>query len=125
MNERLKEIRKWLGMTQTEFAADVKKTRDQIATYESGRVTPDDSFIAYIAMKYGFRESWIKSGDLPEREPEPDEDRIAEIGLRAAYLDEDAVRKRVHDLVDHLPAPQLKLLAAIWQSDEFRRLWDS
>ena len=43
MNERIKEIRKALNITQQEFADKIKVKRNTVATYEMGRSIPSDS----------------------------------------------------------------------------------
>ena len=43
MNERIKEVRKSLGLTQQEFADRIGVKRNTVATYEGGRNIPIDS----------------------------------------------------------------------------------
>lgn len=124
MHDRIREVRNDLKLTQTEFAEATGKTKPIIVNYELDRVVPDDSFLQLLALKFNYRIEWLRTGEMPKRTPEPEADQIAAIGLKAAHLDEAAVRKRVHELVDDLPTSQLKLLAAIWQSEEFRKLWE-
>lgn len=62
MKERIRQIRKELGKTQPEFAADTGKTRDSISNMELGRVTPDETFIMLLHEKYGYNPEWIHTG---------------------------------------------------------------
>lgn len=62
MNERIKAIRKALGITQQEFADSIKVKRNTVATYEMGRSIPSDSAIALICEKYGVNEEWLRTG---------------------------------------------------------------
>lgn len=62
MNERIKAVRKALGVTQQEFADSIKVKRNTVATYEMGRSVPSDSAIALICEKYGVNEEWIRTG---------------------------------------------------------------
>ena len=62
MNERIKELRKVLGVTQQEFADNIKVKRNTVATYEMGRSIPSDSAIALICEKYGVNEEWLRTG---------------------------------------------------------------
>ena len=48
MGERIKELRKALGLTQQEFADRIKVKRNTVATYEMGRTTPSDAAISLI-----------------------------------------------------------------------------
>ena len=45
METRVKEVRKHLGMTQTEFGDALGVSRDVINSYERGRVTPTQTFL--------------------------------------------------------------------------------
>lgn len=63
MNTRLKSIRHILKMTQPEFGKLCGKSRDAIATYESGRVIPDDTFIKVICLTFNVNEEWLRTGN--------------------------------------------------------------
>lgn len=84
MKDRLKEIRSDLGLTQEEFAAEVKKNRGQIASYETGRVVPDGTFIELLVVKYGYREEWILTGELPKKAPKDLGIEMGEIVMASA-----------------------------------------
>lgn len=62
MNERLKELRKKIGVTQQEFADKLGLKRNTVATYEIGKATPSDRVISDICSKYNVNEDWIRSG---------------------------------------------------------------
>lgn len=62
MNTRLKLLRKTLKKTQPEFGRLCGKSRDAIATYESGRVTPDDAFIKVVCLTFNVNEEWLRTG---------------------------------------------------------------
>lgn len=62
MNERLKKLRKKIGVTQQEFADKLGLKRNTVATYEIGKATPSDRVISDICSKYNVNEDWIRSG---------------------------------------------------------------
>lgn len=62
MNERIKEIRTKLGLTQQEFADKIKVKRNTVATYEMGRSIPSDSAIALICKEFDINEEWLRYG---------------------------------------------------------------
>ncbi len=62
MNERLKELRNQIGITQQEFANKLGLKRNTIATYEIGKSTPSDRVISDICAKYNVNEEWIRYG---------------------------------------------------------------
>lgn len=63
MNERLKEIRKHIGKTQKDFGAMLGVSRDTYASYESGRVVPNDTFIQLLCSLFNVNENWLRTGD--------------------------------------------------------------
>ncbi|MFA9464085.1 MAG: helix-turn-helix domain-containing protein [Velocimicrobium sp.] len=62
MNERIKELRKIVGMTQEIFAKQLGLARNSIASYESGSRTPMDSIILSICREFKVNEEWIRYG---------------------------------------------------------------
>lgn len=62
MNNRIKELRKTLGLTQQEFGEKIKVKRNTIATYEMGRSEPSDSAISLICVTFNVNEDWLRTG---------------------------------------------------------------
>ena len=63
VNERLKELRKALNCTQHEFAERLRISRNNIATYETGKSNPGDSVIALICREFNVNEDWLRTGE--------------------------------------------------------------
>lgn len=63
MDERLKLLRKKLHLgSQQEFAKTLGVSVSNIASYESGRRNPSDSFIKLVCSRYDVREEWLRNG---------------------------------------------------------------
>lgn len=63
MGERLKLLRKKLHLgSQQEFAKTLGVSVSNIASYESGRRNPSDSFIKLVCSRYDVREEWLRNG---------------------------------------------------------------
>lgn len=72
MRERLKQLRKTLGITQQEFADKIGIKRNSYANYETGRNTPIDAIILSICREFNVSESWLRNGEgemFKERSP--------------------------------------------------------
>lgn len=82
MNERIKELRKELKLTQQEFADALNIKRGAIANYEVGRNEPIDAVISLICKTFNVNEEWLRVGvgDMFLELPEEDEE--------AAYVSE-------------------------------------
>ena len=63
MNERIKELRNYLGLTQQQFADKLRVKRNTVATYEIGRSEPSTSAIALICREFGVSEKWLRHGE--------------------------------------------------------------
>lgn len=63
MNERLKALRKKLGLTQQEFADRLKIKRGAIANYEIGRNVPIDAVLSLISREFGVNLEWLRTGE--------------------------------------------------------------
>lgn len=63
MNERLKKLRRELGLTQQEFADKIGVKRNSLANYETGRNTPIDAIIVSICREFNVNEDWLRTGE--------------------------------------------------------------
>ena len=62
MNERIKELRKALELTQQQFANSLKIARGNIAAYEVGKNLPSDAVISLICREFNVNETWLREG---------------------------------------------------------------
>ena len=63
VKDRLKELRKELGLTQEKFAKRLRMKRNSIANYEIGRNEPIDAVIALICREFNVNETWLRTGE--------------------------------------------------------------
>lgn len=62
IGQRIKELRKRLGLSQREFAKKIGKATISIAKWEAGDRTPDESTLKLIAKEFNVNEEWLKTG---------------------------------------------------------------
>ena len=62
MNERIKQIRRELGLTQQEFAERIGLKQNSIALIESGKRNISDQAVLSICREYGINEEWLRTG---------------------------------------------------------------
>lgn len=62
MNERIKQLRKYLGLNQTDFGSRIGIKQTSIANYESGTRVPLDTVVASICREFGVSEQWLRTG---------------------------------------------------------------
>lgn len=63
MGERIKKLRKALGLTQKEFGERIGVKPNTIGTYEIGRSTPIDAVVSLICREFDVDEHWLRTGE--------------------------------------------------------------
>ncbi|MCL1986689.1 MAG: helix-turn-helix domain-containing protein [Firmicutes bacterium] len=70
MNERIKELREYLILTQLEFSKHLQIQRSHLSQIESGKVNITDRMISNICTAFNVNEQWLRTGSgkmfLPE-----------------------------------------------------------
>ena len=65
MNERIKQLRVELELTQMQFAEKIGLSRNYIAMIEMGAREPSDRTISDICRVFGVSEAWLRDGTEP------------------------------------------------------------
>jgi len=64
INERFKQVRDLLGLTQEEFGRGINiKSRAHISALESGARTVTDRIMADVCRVYGISQDWLEKGE--------------------------------------------------------------
>lgn len=63
MQSRIKELRKALGLNQTEFGTRLGIASNTISTYETGVRPVPESIILSIVREFGCSETWLRTGE--------------------------------------------------------------
>ncbi len=94
MNERIKELRKNLKLTQEEFAKSISLSRSAYSNIEAGFTKLTDRNLSLICKTFNVNEEWLKygNGDM-FLEMTEDEEYAYLIGELAAENDE--YKKRI------------------------------
>lgn len=66
MNERIKEIRLFFGLTQVEFGRKIGVKQSAVTGYENGNRQPLDTVITSICREFGVNEEWLRTGEGPQ-----------------------------------------------------------
>ena len=62
MNQRMKELRKILGLSQEEFAAQLGLTRGAITNIEHNKTEPKPLLVQLICKEFKVNEIWLRTG---------------------------------------------------------------
>ena len=93
INERFREVREYLNLTQTEFATMANRTRSEISNIEYNKTSPKEEVIKAVCAAHNINRKYLEHGEEPKILPEPDDD--------TAYIDEllNAVDDPVVDII--------------------------
>jgi transcriptional regulator with XRE-family HTH domain len=81
LHERIKELRKYLGLTQAEFGEKIAMRQTGVAWLESGDRKITDRVITTICAVFGVDEIWLRTGEGEMfREPTIDEQIAGFVG---------------------------------------------
>lgn len=62
MKNRIRELRKELGLTQSEFGGRLGVKGNTVTGYESGTRVPSDAIIFSICREFDVNEDWLRTG---------------------------------------------------------------
>lgn len=86
MQNRIKELRKSLGLNQTEFGEKLGVAQTTIAGYENGSRDVSDAIIKSICREYGVNETWLRTGAGEMRRSRSREAELGEL-IRSRLID--------------------------------------
>lgn len=75
--ERIKEVRKSVGMTQQKFADRLGIRQNTVAQYEMGRNAPIDPVITSICREFHISEKWLRTGEGDMKIAETQRDKLS------------------------------------------------
>lgn len=110
MKDRVKLIRKKLGMTQEEFSKKLGLARNSIANYEIGRREPTNAIITSICREFGVNEVWLRTGEGGEENmftKISDDDRYS-LNLGKLSVTENQIAKNMLNAIAEASPEKLK-----------------
>ena len=82
MKDRIKEVRKTLKLSQTDFGRSLGVSLSAVQKWESGENDLSDAVILLISQKYGISETWLRTGEGEMRAAKSREQEMAEMVKR-------------------------------------------
>jgi len=108
IGQRIYEIRKVLGLTQQQFAEDLKISQSNVAYLEQNTRKIQERFIKLVCLTYGVNEKWLKTGGGPMF-VQGDDYRLEEVIRNFRKLDsllQDYVLKQIRLALEYQEAKQ-------------------
>ena len=114
MNERLKTLRKSLGLTQAEFAEKIGTKQTTIGNYEIGRNKPIDPVVRMICRTFDVSETWLRTGEGEMFIKLSRDEQIADfVGKALSGKAEDEFKRRLVSALSKLSEDAWKALEEI------------
>lgn len=102
MKDRIKEIRKEVGLNQTLFAERIGVKQSAIAGYESGSRDPLDVVVKSICKEFNVSEEWLRTGIGEMHVPMTRNQRIMNMINDVLSDSDDSERKQFFDMLTQL-----------------------
>ena len=74
INERFREVREYLNLSQDEFATKANRTRSEIKNIEYNKTSPKEEVIKAVCAAHNINRKFLELGEEPKIMPEPDDD---------------------------------------------------
>ena len=113
MNERIKALRKYKGLTQTEFGEVIGVKGNTVTTYETGTRIPSDAVILSICREFNVSEEWLRTGEGEMFKPLSHGEELIEFATKVAKGDPGNIRARILSVMARLTDEQGEVLAQI------------
>lgn len=109
MNNRIKKVRKYFGLSQDSFAKKIGITRSSVSLLESGKNNPSEQTIKLICKEYGINEIWLRTGEGKMHSEISQEDRYS-INLGKLTLEENQFVQNVINSLAESDPDELKII---------------
>ena len=90
MHERIKELRKYLGLTQAEFGEKIAMRQTGVAWLESGDRKITDRVITTICAVFGVDEIWLRTGEGEMFQTPTRDEQITDFVGKTLFGDDDS-----------------------------------
>lgn len=113
MKERLKALRKELGLTQQEFADRIGISRNNIASYETNKSEMGTAVFSLICREFNVNEDWLRGGAGEMFLVQSQDEEIASFIGKIQIEEKDSFKKRVILALSRLSESEWQLLESI------------
>lgn len=101
LGERIKKLRRDLGLTQREFGQRISIKQNSVAQIEMGRNTSEQTIVA-ICKEFNVSESWLRTGEGDMFVPMSRDEEIAAFVGKTLSTETDTFQKRFISMLSRL-----------------------
>lgn len=115
MNNRLKELRKALKLSQVAFGDAIGLARNTVSLTETGDLPISEKTVANICKVFNVSETWLRTGEGDMFNPQSREDEIAQLAAVTLRDSSDSFRNRVIHMLVNATDEELEVLDKLLQ----------
>lgn len=112
---QIKELRKALDITQSDFAGEINLSRNYIAMIEIGQREPSERTIADICEKFNVREEWLRTGKGDIFRPVGRGEEIGQIVRSAAQKEPEEAVNFFRGLLEGMSDAEILLMYEVFK----------
>lgn len=113
MNERIKQIRLALGLSQDEFGRRLGVTRGAITNIELHKVEPKPLFVDLVCREFSVNKDWLETGVGEMFSPKTRNEELFEFAARVAEGDPRSIQSQLLAVMARLTDDQWEVLAQV------------
>lgn len=113
MKDRVRALRKFLKMNQTDFGKAVGVTLSSVTKWETGENVVSDAVLLLMCQKFGVSEEWLRTGEGEMFVPRSREEEIAAFVHEVCGPEGTAFQRRLISLLARLTVDEWKVLERI------------
>lgn len=110
MDSRIKELRKFLKLSQTDFGKHLGVSRDVINNLENKRVTPTEPIIKLMVSEFKVNRTWLESGEGDMFAEMGRDEEIAEYIGSVLSEEDDSFQKRLISALSRMSVEEWEVL---------------
>lgn len=113
MKDRIKELRKTLGLTLEEFGARLGVKKTTISRIENGVNSITDQMFTSICREYNVNEEWLRMGEGEMFSPLTRSETIAKFAGELMKDEEESFRRQLIEVLAQLDEKEWEVLEGI------------
>lgn len=94
-NDRIREVRKVLGLTQEKFGEKVGMKKSSLSTTESGVNAVSNQLRTAVCREFHVREEWLRTGEGEMFEDRTQDQAIVDFAADLVNVDDESFKKRL------------------------------
>lgn len=110
MKDRIKQVRKNSGLTQTAFGEKIGVKGNTVTGWETGIRTPSDAVINSICREFNIDETWLRTGEGEMFQPVSRDEEIASFMGDIMRGEDPDFRRQLISVLARLDVSEWKLL---------------